>query len=107
MYDADGEQYLDCVNNVAHVGHAHPRVADAISQQLCTLNTNSRYLSQGLTDYVQALAEKMPQPLQVSYLVCSGERGFVGLSKDNALLVQVTDPYFLIHYDLNSGFQCT
>ena len=26
MYDADGVQYLDCVNNVAHVGHCNPKV---------------------------------------------------------------------------------
>lgn len=26
LEDADGVQYLDCVNNVAHVGHANPRV---------------------------------------------------------------------------------
>lgn len=26
MYDADGMQYLDCVNNVAHVGHCNPKV---------------------------------------------------------------------------------
>lgn len=26
LYDADGNEYLDCVNNVAHVGHCHPKV---------------------------------------------------------------------------------
>ena len=25
LYDEDGQPYLDCVNNVAHVGHSHPR----------------------------------------------------------------------------------
>ena len=29
LFDADGRAYLDCVNNVAHVGHAHPRVVEA------------------------------------------------------------------------------
>ena len=26
LYDADGVEYLDCVNNVAHVGHCNPTV---------------------------------------------------------------------------------
>lgn len=26
LWDADGNEYLDCVNNVAHVGHCHPKV---------------------------------------------------------------------------------
>ena len=29
LYDSRGRAYLDCVNNVAHVGHAHPRVVEA------------------------------------------------------------------------------
>jgi 4-aminobutyrate aminotransferase-like enzyme len=29
LFDAAGRAYLDCVNNVAHVGHAHPRVVEA------------------------------------------------------------------------------
>jgi 4-aminobutyrate aminotransferase-like enzyme len=27
MYDADGIRYLDCQNNVAHVGHSNPVVS--------------------------------------------------------------------------------
>ena len=27
LYDADGTEYLDCANNVAHVGHCHPKVS--------------------------------------------------------------------------------
>lgn len=41
-----GTAYLDCINNVSHVGHAHPTVAAAASAQLATLNTNVRFLSQ-------------------------------------------------------------
>ena len=28
-YDAHARAYLDCVNNVAVIGHSHPRVLDA------------------------------------------------------------------------------
>ncbi len=27
LWDAQGRQYLDCVNNVAHLGHCHPGVS--------------------------------------------------------------------------------
>jgi ethanolamine-phosphate phospho-lyase len=38
----EGKEYLDCVNNVCHVGHCHPAVVAAISEQVAALNTNSR-----------------------------------------------------------------
>ena len=41
LYDADGRAYLDCVNNVCHVGHAHPRVVEAAARQMAVLNTNT------------------------------------------------------------------
>lgn len=44
LYDASGFEYLDCVNNVAHVGHCEPRVTAAITEQVSDLCTNSRYL---------------------------------------------------------------
>ena len=31
LYDADGVEYLDCVNNVAHVGHCNPTVRPLVS----------------------------------------------------------------------------
>ena len=31
LWDADGEEYLDVYNNVASVGHCHPRVVDALT----------------------------------------------------------------------------
>ena len=35
LWDADGEEYLDVYNNVASVGHCHPRVVEALSKQPC------------------------------------------------------------------------
>src|SRR5438132_1281306 len=32
LYDEDGLRYLDGVNNVAHLGHGHPRVVQAIRE---------------------------------------------------------------------------
>ena len=31
VFDADGNRYLDCYNNVPSVGHAHPRVVAAVA----------------------------------------------------------------------------
>ena len=72
LYDAEGGAYLDCINNVSHVGHAHPAVAAAVASQLATLNTNCRYLHSGLPRYCARLAATMPAPLSTVYMVCSG-----------------------------------
>lgn len=72
LYDDAGRDYLDMVNNVAHVGHAHPRVADAISGQAALLNTNTRYLYRQLTDYAERLGDTFPAPLEVVFLTNSG-----------------------------------
>ena len=72
MYDSTGRRYLDAVNNVAHVGHCHPRVIEAIRRQSGVLNTNTRYLYEQATRYARALLDKFPEPLAVCYLVNSG-----------------------------------
>ena len=72
LYDGLGRDYLDMVNNVCHVGHAHPRVAAAIARQARLLNTNTRYLYRQLTDYAERLAATLPDPLAVVFLTNSG-----------------------------------
>jgi len=72
LYDETGRAYLDMVNNVAHVGHSHPRVVEAAGRQMAMLNTNSRYLHDHLTTYIRRLAEILPPELSVIYLVNSG-----------------------------------
>lgn len=72
LYDETGRQYLDCVNNVAHVGHCHPRVVAAGQQQMAILNTNTRYLHENLTRYAERLLATFPDPLNVCFFVCSG-----------------------------------
>ena len=72
LYDSRGRAYLDCVNNVAHVGHCHPRVVRAASEQMARLNTNTRYLYDELVEYIERLTATLPRPLSVVYLVSSG-----------------------------------
>ena len=72
LYDDGGQPYLDCVNNVAQVGHAHPRVVQAGLEQMTVLNTNTRYLHDSLTEYARRLAATLPDPLGVCFFVCTG-----------------------------------
>ena len=72
LYDDEGRRYLDAYNNVAHVGHCHPKVVAAGQQQMQLLNTNTRYLSELVIRYAEALAATLPDPLNVCYFVNSG-----------------------------------
>jgi len=72
LYAADGRRYLDCVNNVAHVGHSNPYVVRAGAEQMALLNTNTRYLHDKLIHYADRLTALLPDPLNVVFLVNSG-----------------------------------
>ena len=72
LYDADGAEYLDCVNNVCHVGHCQPEVVAAACEQIGALNTNARYLSAPLLEYAQQLTATLPGQLRVVYWTNSG-----------------------------------
>lgn len=72
LWDADGRRYLDCYNNVPHVGHCNPRVVKAIADQAGALNTHTRYLHEGILDYVERLTATFEEPLKTAILTCSG-----------------------------------
>ena len=82
LYAADGTRYLDLVNNVSHVGHSNPRVTQACARQMGLLNTNTRYVYDGLTEYLGRIADTLPEPLSVGFLVNSG-------SEANELAVRI------------------
>ncbi|QVI29573.1 aminotransferase [Mycolicibacterium neoaurum] len=67
-----GRIYLDMVNNVAVLGHAHPRVADAASRQLRRLNTNSRFNYEAVVEFSERIAATLPEQLDTVFLVNSG-----------------------------------
>jgi 4-aminobutyrate aminotransferase-like enzyme len=71
LFGADGRRYVDMYNNVASVGHAHPRIVEAMARQQATLNTHSRYLSEPAI----ALAERLTALQRVTesaVFSCSG-----------------------------------
>ncbi|HKH51443.1 MAG TPA: aminotransferase [Mycobacterium sp.] len=67
-----GRTYLDMVNNVTVLGHAHPRIAATAARQLRKLNTNSRFNYAAVVEFSERLAATLPDPLDTVFLVNSG-----------------------------------
>jgi 4-aminobutyrate aminotransferase-like enzyme len=72
LYDPQGNAYLDCYNNVASVGHCHPRVVRALAGQAATLATHTRYLHDGILAYAERLLALFPNELQHVMFTCTG-----------------------------------
>lgn len=72
MTAADGKRYLDFYNNVPSVGHCHPRVVAAVTDQIARLNINTRYLNSCVDLYLDALKATLPPALGNVVLSCSG-----------------------------------
>lgn len=86
LYDDKGNAYLDAYNNVACVGHCHPRVVEAIADQARTLNTHTRYLHKTILDYAERLLATMPDELSHVMFACTG-------SEANDLAVRVAKTF--------------
>lgn len=72
LYDSNGDAYLDFYNNVASLGHSHPKIVAAISEQAAKLCTNTRYLSDTVIGYAENLTRLFPDPLTRAIFTCSG-----------------------------------
>ena len=72
LIDDGGRAYLDCFNNVCHIGHAHPAVVEAMARQAAILNTNTRYLHDNIVAYAERLTATLPKDLTVAGFVNSG-----------------------------------
>ena len=86
LYSISGKKYLDLVNNVCHVGHCNPHVVSAGQKQMAVLNTNTRYIYDGLTQYIQRLSYTLPEGLDYGFLVNSG-------SEANELAIRLARAY--------------
>lgn len=86
LYDSTGRKYIDAYNNVAHVGHCHPRVVQAATSQYGLLSTNTRYLNDQLQEYARRLSATMPEGLEVCYFVNSA-------SEANELAIRLMKAY--------------
>ncbi|MFM2475719.1 aspartate aminotransferase family protein [Celerinatantimonas sp. MCCC 1A17872] len=72
LWDAAGEKYLDVYNNVASIGHCHPAVIEAVHEQMCQLNTHTRYLHERILDYSEDILTTMPSEIDRAMYMCTG-----------------------------------
>ena len=85
VWDDTGKRYLDGLGGIVtiSVGHCHPHVAAAATQQLNTLeHSTTIYLQPRIAEYAEKLASKLPGDLKVCYFVNSGSE-----ANDLALLM--------------------
>ena len=72
LYDTEGHAYLDAYNNVASVGHCHPDVIAATTQQSAIFASHTRYLHDGVLDYAEALLATHAPALSNAMFTCTG-----------------------------------
>lgn len=72
LWDAAGKRYLDCYNNVPHVGHCHPKVVEAITKQAGILNTHTRYLHDLVLDYIERVGATFNHGTTQAIMTCTG-----------------------------------
>ncbi|MFP4489126.1 MAG: aminotransferase class III-fold pyridoxal phosphate-dependent enzyme [Bacteroidales bacterium] len=86
LFDDEGQKYLDVYNNVPHIGHSHPEVAEAVYRQMKMLNTNTRYLGDRLNEYAEMLLGTFQKPLEKCFFLNSA-------SEANELALRLAHSY--------------
>ncbi|WP_080056942.1 aspartate aminotransferase family protein [Spirosoma aerolatum] len=86
LYESDGSRYIDLISGigVSNVGHRHPRVLEAIHQQLdkyMHLMVYGEYIQTPQTQLAQALAQTLPPSLNNVYFTNSGTEAVEGAMK--------------------------
>jgi acetylornithine/N-succinyldiaminopimelate aminotransferase len=86
IYDTDNNKYLDFVAGVSAcpLGHQHPRVNQAIKDQLDKYShvmVYGEYSQSPAVEYCKLLASLLPAPLDKTYLVNSGTEAIEGALK--------------------------
>ncbi|MCO8164763.1 aminotransferase [Pseudomonas sp. 21LCFQ010] len=72
LIDMQGRSYLDMLNNVAVLGHGHPRMAREAARQWSLLNTNSRFHYAAIAEFSERLLKLAPPGMDRVFLVNSG-----------------------------------
>ncbi len=86
IYDTQGQAHLDFVAGVSActLGHCHPAVVDAITQQArlyMHVMVYGEYIQKPAVEYAKTLAQLLPKPLESTYLVNSGTEAIEGALK--------------------------
>ena len=72
LIDMQGRSYLDMLNNVAVLGHGHPRMVAESARQWSLLNTNSRFHYAAIAEFSERLLKLAPAGFDRVFLVNSG-----------------------------------
>lgn len=84
IYDQDGKGYLDCLGGygVFALGHRHPKVVEAVKQQLDQMPLSGKaFFGKPLADLAARLAEIAPGDLQYTFACNSGAEAVEGALK--------------------------
>ncbi|MBN2665240.1 MAG: aspartate aminotransferase family protein, partial [Bacteroidales bacterium] len=86
MYDPSGEKYLDLISgvSVSNTGHRHPKVVNAIREQLDAymhLMVYGEMIQSPQVKYAELLAMYLPPSLSSTYFVNSGSEAVEGALK--------------------------
>ncbi|MCD4794214.1 MAG: aspartate aminotransferase family protein [Bacteroidales bacterium] len=86
LYDVTGKKYIDLVSGVSvcNVGHRHPKVVQAIKDQLdkyMHLMVYGEYIQSPQVKYAKLLTDNLPEKLNSVYFVNSGSEAVEGAMK--------------------------
>lgn len=86
MLDSNGKKYMDIIAGigVSNVGHCHPKVVEAIKNQVETymhLMVYGEFVQSPQVNFAKALAEVLPATLSSTYFVNSGAEAVEGAMK--------------------------
>jgi acetylornithine/N-succinyldiaminopimelate aminotransferase len=86
MYGPDGEKYLDLISgvSVSNTGHCHPKVVEAVKNQVDSymhLMVYGEIIQSPQVKYARRLAEILPPGLTTCYFVNSGSEAVEGALK--------------------------
>ncbi|MCF6366187.1 MAG: aspartate aminotransferase family protein [Bacteroidales bacterium] len=86
MYDKNGKKYIDLVSGVSvnNVGHRHPKVVQAVKNQIdkyMHLMVYGEYIQSPQVKYAKLLTDNLPENLNSVYFVNSGSEAIEGAMK--------------------------
>ena len=86
IYSTDGKKHLDFVAGVSActLGHQHPRVVNAIKEQVdqyLHVMVYGEYIQKPAVEFCKLLAQNLPESLNKTYLVNSGTEAIEGALK--------------------------
>jgi len=86
MYSPDGKKYIDLISgvSVSNTGHGHPRVIEAVKNQVdmyMHLMVYGEFIQSPQVKYAERLAEILPHSLNSCYFVNSGSEAVEGALK--------------------------